>query len=121
MQNGENNGYNLAISYGIIRFCVYADTTEKCTGGGGYPLSSPTWTYFTAVFDGSNISVYANGAIIQSINAAAPTASTGPLAFGIAQRGGDYSNFTGSIDDIRIYSRALSMSEIASLYNAAVG
>ena len=121
MQNDIINGYNLAISYGIIRFCVYAGAAENCVGGGNYPLSSPTWTYFTAVFDGSNISVYANGVLLQSGNAAAPTASTGPLVFGIAQRGGDYSNFIGSIDDIRIYSRALSAGEIASLYNVAVG
>ncbi|MGD0649522.1 MAG: LamG-like jellyroll fold domain-containing protein, partial [Acidobacteriaceae bacterium] len=120
MQNGGDNGYNLAISYGIIRFCVYANTIETCTGGGHYPLSSPGWTYFTAVSDGSNISVYANGSFVASSPAAPPTASTGPLVFGVAQRGG-YSNFIGSLDDIRIYNRALSANEISSLYNTDVG
>jgi hypothetical protein len=120
MQNGGDNGYNLGINYGIIRFCVYANTTQSCAGGGSYPLSSPTWTYFTAVFDGSNISVYANGALVASASAPTPTASTGPLAFGTAQRGG-YTNFTGSLDDIRLYNRALSASEISSFYNVDVG
>jgi Concanavalin A-like lectin/glucanases superfamily/Fibronectin type III domain/Pectate lyase superfamily protein/Abnormal spindle-like microcephaly-assoc'd, ASPM-SPD-2-Hydin len=120
MQNSGNNGYNLAINYGVIRFCVYANTTEKCVGGGRYPLSSPAWTYFTAVFDGSNISVYANGVFLASSLAANPTASTGPLVFGAAQRGG-YSKFTGSLNDIRMYNRALSTNEISSLYNADVG
>ena len=73
-----------------------------------------------AVFDGSNISVYANGVFLASSPAAPPTASTGPLVFGVAQRGG-YSNFIGSLDDIRIYNRALSANEISSLYNTAVG
>jgi hypothetical protein len=120
MQNGGDNGYNLAVNYGVIRFCVYANTTEQCVGGGQYPLSSPAWTYFTAVFDGSNISVYANGVVVASSPAATPTASTGPLVFGVAQRGG-YSNFIGSLDDIRIYNRALSANEISSLYNTDVG
>jgi len=120
MQNGGDNGYNLAIIYGVIRFCVYTNATEHCTGGGRYPLSSPAWVDFTAVFDGSSISVYANGVFVASSQAANPTASTGSLMFGLAQRGG-YSDFAGSIDDIRIYNRSLSANEISSLYNSDVG
>ena len=120
MQNGGDNGYNLAINYGIIRFCIFANTTANCVGGGNYPLSSPKWTYVTAVFDGSTISIYANGALVASAPAPPPTASTGPLAFGISQRGG-YPSFTGSLDDIRIYNRALSANEISSFYDADVG
>ena len=81
MQNGGDNGYNLGINYGVIRFCVYANTTQSCVGGGSYPLSRPAWTYFTAVFDGSNISIYANGVFVASDPAPAPTASTGSLVF----------------------------------------
>ncbi len=120
MQDGGNNGYNLAIIYGAIRFCVYAATIETCTGGGHYPLTSATWAYFTAAFNGSNISIYENGTLVASSAAAAPTASTGALVFGVAQRGG-YSNFTGSLDDVRFYERALSANEISSLYNTDVG
>jgi Concanavalin A-like lectin/glucanases superfamily len=116
MQNGEINGYNLGIYSGAIRFCVFAGSTENCASGG----SSPTWTYFTGVFDGSNISVYANGSLLLSRNAVVPTASTGPLVFGITQRGG-YSNLTGSLSDVRLYNRALAASEISSLYNADAG
>jgi len=119
-QNGLANGYNLAIAYGVIRFCVYSNTTERCVGGGGFPLSSPTWTYFAAVFDGSTISVYANGVLLKSATAFTPTASTGPLVFGIPQRGGDYQYFAGSLKDIRIYSRALSAAEISSAYSTDV-
>lgn len=120
MQDAGSNGYNLAINYGAIRFCVYANATEQCTGGGSYPLSQPTWIYFTATFDGSNISVYANGALINSKPAVAPTASTGPLVLGLAQRGG-YSDLAGSLNDVRIYSRALSVSQMMSIYNTDVG
>jgi hypothetical protein len=120
MQDGGSNGYNLAINYGAVRFCVYASTTEQCAGGGSYPLAQPTWIYFTAIFDGSSISVYANGALINSKPAIAPTASTGPLVLGLAQRGG-YSNLAGSLNDVRIYSRALSVSEMMSIYNTDVG
>jgi hypothetical protein len=120
MQNSGDNGYNLGLYKGVIRFCVYANTAQSCVGGGSYPLSSPTWTYFTAVFDGSNISVYANGAFLASNPAPAPTTSTGLLAFGVAQRGG-YTDFSGSLDDIRLYNRALSASEISSFYNVDVG
>jgi hypothetical protein len=120
MQDGGNNGYNLAIIFGVIRFCVYANTKETCVGGGHYPAISPAWTKFTGVFDGSNILVYANGVVVASVPAAAPTASAGPLAFGVAQRGG-YSNFVGSAQDVRIYSRALSANEISSSYNLDAG
>jgi hypothetical protein len=120
MQDGNNNGYNLAIIYGVIRFCVYANTSQTCTGGGHYPLSSPAWTYFTAVFDGLKISIYANGVYVASTPAVAPTASVGPLVFGVEQRGG-YSDFTGSLEDIRFYDRTLSVNEISSLFNTDVG
>lgn len=120
MQDGSANGYNLAMVYGVIRFCNYVNTADYCVFGGNYPSSTPTWTYFTAVFDGSALSIYANGVLLQSHPAPAPTASTGPLVAGIAQRGG-YGNFTGSLDDVRVYDRALSAGEVSALYNASVG
>ncbi len=120
MQDQGENGYNLAMIYGILRFCTYANTSETCVGGGSYPMANPAWTYFTAVFDGSQICVYANGVFLNSRSAASPTPSTGPLTFGIAQRGG-YVDLTGSLVDLRVYSRALSTTEISGLYDTAVG
>ena len=91
-----------------------------CAGGLGVGVG--VWSLLTTVYDGTNMSVYINGTLSSQVASAltTPPAISGSLAFGMPEQGGQ-AMFNGSLEDIRIYSRALSASEISSLYNTDVG
>ena len=83
-------------------------------------LALNTWTHMAATFDGATVRLYVNGAQVAS---QAQTTSLVPTS-GTLQIGGDnYPNefFVGRIDEVRIYNRALSASEIQTDLNTAVG
>jgi hypothetical protein len=92
------------------------------SGGPLYgPSSLPvnTWTHLAASYDGATLRLYVNGLAVASRVRTGPIA-TSNLALEI---GGDsiYGQFfAGTIDDVRIYSRALSASEIQSAMNTPV-
>jgi len=75
------------------------------------------WTHLVATYDGSMIRVYFNGAVIgETAFSGKLDVSNGPLFIGNKHSkapAGD--EFNGMMDDVRIYNRALSASEIIAL------
>jgi hypothetical protein len=83
--------------------------------------SPNVWAHVAFTYDknaGSNqVIIYVNG--VQKATGTYSTAigtNSNKIAIGVEQDGGDY--WPGAIDEIRIYSRALSPSEIQQLYQA---
>ncbi len=76
-----------------------------------YP-SLDKWVHFAIVYDGTNVIVYADGTEITSGARALNTADTN--TFKIGEWNGAY--FDGLIDEMVLYDRALSSSEIAQAY-----
>ncbi len=78
--------------------------------------SANTWVYLTVVYDGANIKLYINGVLVKSdTETATPnTSGTQPLYVGSSRTPGSF--FPGSIDEVRVYNRALSPDEIKRLY-----
>lgn len=74
------------------------------------PLPLNTWSHLAATYDGSTMVLYVNGVQVAS-QAQTGTLSTSTDALTI---GGDVAgeDWAGSIDEVRIYNRALSASEI---------
>jgi len=86
-------------------------------------LQHDLWTHVAAVFDGTQtppyqMKLYINGAPDPSSTATAASLLTNarPLRIGADQSGGHL--FTGVIDELEIYSRALADTEIAAIYMA---
>ena len=82
-----------------------------------------TWTHIAATYDGTNLKIYLNGTMEAEgyfTNKIFP--GTNDFAIGAVVGGtlaGDFiSPFPGSIDEPAIYNRALSASEIQTIYNA---
>jgi hypothetical protein len=100
--------------------------TEPCSKT---VVQTNTWYFVTAVYDQSVpiVHIYVNGVLDDGGNGyASPivvpsslVASTAHLAIG----GDNFTNsgFTGTIDDPRVYNRALSAAEIRALYNGISG
>src|ERR1017187_5816279 len=78
-------------------------------------VQDQTWQHFAIAFDGSNIIFYVNGALNTTCSAAA--AAGMPFSGAVSMGGLNPANPTGILDEVRIYSRALSAQEIAALYS----
>ena len=68
----------------------------------------------TGTYDGTTLSLYVDGQIAAS-GPASGTVDAGADPFLIGVTPVDYAN--GLIDDVRIYNRALSATEVKQLYN----
>jgi chitodextrinase len=81
-------------------------------------LAKFAWTHLAATYDGATLRLYVNGVQSASVpGTGAMTSSTQPLRIG----GNSLSQwFRGRIDDVRIYNRALSASEITNDMRTAV-
>ena len=73
------------------------------------------WQHYVAVYEGGNMSLYLNGAFVSSNTFSLTTAAATNLPFYIGKDIGTF-YFTGSIDDIAIYQRSLSATEIGNIY-----
>jgi hypothetical protein len=122
---GEKNGTNM-------NFGLFMTPGERIKGGfetitgEDYFVVSPAsyddglWHYAVLTYDGSTLRLYMDGREI----AAAPTGgaapdNTGqaPVVIGATSRSLER-YFTGSIDDVRIWNRAITPTEVADQYNA---
>ncbi len=83
----------------------------------GPVLSLNAWHHLVGVYNGSTLKLYVNGTEVNSI-AASGSLDTSTYPLRIGTRAVDPVNryFKGSIDEVRVYNRALSEQEVQSLY-----
>jgi hypothetical protein len=106
-----------------MTYSLYAATVSSRPSGQSYiggerdvrsptALPTATWSHLATTYDGSVLRLYVNGTQVSTLNASGAMAvSTGPLKIGgNAVFGSEW--FSGLIDDVRVYDRALSTAEI---------
>lgn len=113
----RNYEMDLEITSGKVRM-YFTDSVASFRGftaNTGVALGA--WTHVTGTFDGATLAVYLNGvADGTSAQAFVPDAATAET-LAIGRLGASATNFfSGSMDDVRIYNRALSQGEILELY-----
>jgi hypothetical protein len=82
------------------------------------PVPLNTWSHVAGTYDGTTMSFYVNGVLVSSQpQTGAITPSTDALSLG-GNPGG--ANWNGLLDEVRIYNRALSATEIQADMNIAV-
>lgn len=79
-----------------------------CSPSGGTPFPVNQWFHFALVRSGTNYRIYKNGELVFSGFDSNPALQNAPT-WGIGARPG--TNFVGTIDDLRLYTRALTPSE----------
>jgi hypothetical protein len=112
-------GQNDCVEYGFVS----PNTIQIWTPGGGsldytWPYDDTDWHHIAAVGDGSALTIYLDGRAAAS--GGSETGNYGASAFPLNIAGGgvfdDIGNaFLGQLDDVRVYSRALSPEELAGL------
>ena len=117
---GNDNYYLMAsrptptASGGIIAGGSYAESF------GTSALSTNGWVHLATTYDGSALRLYVNGSQVSSVaKSGSILTSDNPLQLGGDSIYGQY--FSGLIDEVRVYNRALSAAEIQSDMNASLG
>lgn len=99
---------------------VVSDTSGGLTSSKSIPISNSSFTHIAATFDGSQIEVYRNGELFQTLSYDGnfTPASYLPIHLGSAAHCNSCNEFTGIIDDIKLYNRTISEDEIKQLYSS---
>src|ERR1022692_4350517 len=100
-----------------------AGTTGSC--GAGYGCAeggavSSGWHLVTATFDGTTARLYVDNALVGSDTFSAPPNTNLPLYIG-RYYAASLSGWNGAIDEVRLYSRALTSAEVSAIYNYTGG
>jgi len=122
---GKEGAYRFVInSTGEIHLVVATGNNGWYSPGtqlnfGNDALSTETWYFLTATYDGNRLRAYLDG---QPVGTGLPAISGTIIDNGSAVRFGHKSSdnidyMEGRIDEVRIYNRALGDSEISSLYD----
>lgn len=116
------DGYGIiTFSNGDIGWEVSPEAVSNPSMGAG-SLVNGTWTHVVITEDGSkNVRFYKNGTLVATTlaYAFAPLAGTHVLQIGTDTDNNRY--FNGTIDDVRMYGRELSASEIKDMYLVGAG
>ena len=116
----QADGYSLEVSgsNGVI-FTVYVAGGQGWAASPIAPVPTNAWSHVAGVYDGTNLSIYLNGAPVGT-----PTSAPGQVvpSGNSLQIGHDPSNpsryFNGLIDEAGVYSTALSAAQVLAIYNA---
>ncbi len=111
--------YDIGMSSGFVRWRIGNGTNQD---PGVNEVTYPAvagWQHIVATYDGSTTSIYKNGVLQQSKAISITILSTAnPLK--ISDTSGSFP-FNGSIDEVKIYNRALSAAEISEQYEIGRG
>ena len=104
---------------GNVSFCVTGSSGHAtCTPGISVPPDK--FTHIGAIFDGSTVRIYKNGEPGAELRFAGKYDSdpATPLRIGGVAGSGGESLWSGIIDDLGIYNRALSQNEVKAIFNS---
>ncbi|MGI8640917.1 MAG: LamG-like jellyroll fold domain-containing protein [Pyrinomonadaceae bacterium] len=104
-----NGGGSIALNFRLGNSSTYDDIV-----GGSIPLNA--YTHFGATYDGTTMNLYVNGMLKATKTTTIGTLANDNLGLHIGSSTGF--SFFGAIDEISLYNRALSLSEIQAIFNA---
>ncbi len=88
----------------------------------GYTLTNNKWYHVVVARDSGTTRVYVNGVVLATTFADTPLAVVNKFTIGdqLDAANSPYRFFNGTVDDVRIYNRTLSATEVNQLYSSGV-
>lgn len=118
--------YTIRILNGGYLFWRIIPLNNATTGNASIQVNTNyadgNWKHLVATWDGSNMKLYLNASQVGSTTAMSTTPvkfNTDDVEIGRYPSGVEY--FNGSLDEVGIWSRALSSTEVTALYNSGNG
>lgn len=113
--NNANNQFN---EFGIYDFYYPADGWWGSDRESSVSITDGKWHYFAAVWDGTNLVFYIDGARTNSFTQSTSGRTFSAVNVSMGCRGATSGNacFVGKIDNLRIYSSAFTVGQIQKLY-----
>jgi hypothetical protein len=103
--------WGLYLSGGVPTVWITTGATTTVQATTALPLS--TWSFVAATYDGARLRIYVNGTEVANRPATGLlTTAPGPLSVGGDVTWGEY--FSGTIDNVRVYSAAVSPAQLTS-------
>jgi hypothetical protein len=113
-QGADSYDKQLQIDHsGKISFYIYSGTQKRVVSTTTLVLGQ--WYYVVGTTDDTNINIYINGILENSLPAGASYPGNNYLVLSFVKTG-ELEFFKGGIDDVRIYNRALTNTEILNIY-----
>ena len=83
-------------------------------------LSTGTWYHYVVTWDGSNVKTYKNGSL-ETNAVSTKTVQSDSAVYSIGGTGANLQGISGIVDEVGLWSRALSATEVSQLYNSGTG
>lgn len=109
---GTGDGYLLDTHGGVVRLIVDGQILSGSTS-----IPTGVWSHIAGTYDGSEMRVYLNGSLDGSV-AASVAIPTNALPVRIGADSDGQSRFSGLIDEVEVFGRALSQAEIQAIVAA---
>jgi hypothetical protein len=112
MEKGSNGSLVLQPN-GDNQLYFYSGVTVASITGISSSIFNGSWNFLSVTYDGTNATIYSNGVALAIRAATAVTANASPLVIG--GRNGGTHGVLCQVDDIRVYRRLLTLTEIRLL------
>lgn len=119
-----SKGFDVHYGYGAtgnIRAGIWSGGQLESLHSNAGTVTPNTWTFFSITYDDTNFNIYVNGRLATTTPSSGngiDTPANRDLVIGVLAWDKSSYNFNGSIDDLRVYNRALSDGEVESLYSS---
>ncbi len=110
-----NQTYGTAADRGKVRIARY-DGTNNPTATSTKTINDDAWHHIVATKAGSVLTIYVDGMANATATDTTTTTTTNATAVELGRRASATNYFTGSLDEFRLYNRALSADEVSRLY-----
>ena len=116
--SGDGEFYLIQLNNGVME-CRLKSTTGLHEYVAPANTAIPqVWQHFAWVYDGSSVLLYVNGTLIGSSSASGEfSSSVVPFGIGKSLLGGFDFNYGGRIDEVSVWSKGLSQTEIQDMMN----
>ena len=96
-------------------------TSLTTTASGSWTPTNGTWYHLVLTYSAGAVNFYVNGSLLTSTTNAVTSIYNGAATFTLGNSDDLSAEFDGMLDEVGVWSRALSANEVSKLYNGGIG